>query len=79
MSKLTAGQKVTVHIPDAESARSKALHVIDDKQDVFGEVVYVHESGNVNVVAVDHVGTSVPLLDIPTTKDKDGIYVSASK
>lgn len=79
MSKLTVGQRVTVHFPDIESARSKSLHVIDEKQAISGEVVFVNESGNVNVLVLDHVGTSVPLLDIPTTKEKDGIYVSAHK
>lgn len=79
MSKLTVGQRVTVHFPDAHAARGKALHVIDEKQLISGEVVFVHESGNVNVLALDHVGTSVPLLDVSTTKEKDGIYVSAHK
>ena len=79
MSKLTAGQKVMVHFPYEDAAQSRAIHVIDDKQEIFGEVVYVHESGNVNVVVKDQVGTSIPLLDIPTTKEKEGIYVSANK
>lgn len=81
MSKLSVGQKVTVNIPNKESAELKSIHLLDDKQDVYGQVLYVHEDGNVNVLCYDHVGTAVPLNNIPSSKPKeDGqIYVSASK
>lgn len=81
MSKLVIGQKVLVHFPNSEAAQSKAIHLIDENQTVHGEVVYVHESGNVNVVTLDHVGSVIPLLDVQTTKpkDEDVIYVSAVK
>lgn len=79
MSKLTVGQKISVHIPSIEKAQERSLYVFDIKQDLTGEVVYVHDDGNVNAVVYDQVGTQVPMLDLPTTKEKDGIYVSASK
>jgi len=81
MSNLKVGSKVVLHIQDKEHAATKAIHVIDEKQPLSAEVVYVHESGNVNVIVLDQVGTLVPLLDVQTTKPKEDnvFYVAAVK
>ncbi len=81
MSKLSVGQKVTVNIPNKELAELKSIHVLDEKQDVVGQILYVHEDGSVNVICYDHVGTAVALNNIPSSKPKEEnqIYVSASK
>lgn len=81
MSKLNVGQKVFLRVPSAEKARERSLHILDEKQELSAEVVYVHKNGNVNVVAYDQVGTQVALLDIESSKPKgdDELYVSAQK
>jgi hypothetical protein len=81
MSKLTVGQKATLHVSSAEHAATKSIHMLDEDTQILGEVVYVNEDGTVNIVVHDHVGTSVPLKDIQTTKPKDDnvFYVSAVK
>jgi len=80
MSKLTLGQRVTLNFTP-ELAAANAIHILDEKQPLLAEVIYIHEDGNVNVVLFDHVGTLVPLLNVQTSKPKeeDVFYVSAHK
>lgn len=74
---LSVWDKVKLICKDSDQAQERSLHLIDDKQPIMGEVVFVHESGNVNVSALDHSGSRIALTYIPVGEKKDGsIYVS---
>lgn len=79
MSKLQVGQRVTVSFSDTDAASGHSVHMIDKDTPVYGEVVYVHESGNVNVVVRDHSGSTIALTDIPDNKKGNDIYATAVK
>lgn len=80
MTKLTVGQEVKLHVPNAEEAAKFGVHILDEGQSPYAKVVYVNEDGKtVNLSVTDHVGSTSALLNISTVKPKgeNEFYVTA--